>query len=437
MIYTIAEWIATFLESLIIFIFLISTLSFKEQSNKRKYSLTISSFIAFNALIFMINYLYTLEGILTISYILVLILYCRLALQRKLWFQSMLVVIVLLSIYIINITTTLIVSNILQLSSEQVLSMRNPLRIFLLVFTKILFIIVLYIIRNLFTTRKMIFSTTQCIIFFLSLCFSLCASITFEKIQLENNVSGFESNLVTICLILINCLFLVVTYLISSQNTERIKNEILRVQIESDKKNVEEAVVWNKKIETIQHDMKNHLYCISDLIENNEKERAINYLEKIIDKSVKAIPSQILTNHSSFNAVLNLKKNQCDEKQIDFKCFVPETLPDFDDMDLCIVISNLLDNAIEAEIKEEYAAIDLSISIIGNYLNIRLKNRISRSVLKNNQKLQTTKSDKEHHGLGILSVMDVVQQNDGMHEFYEDDNWFVANVMLKLNASLK
>lgn len=112
-------------------------------------------------------------------------------------------------------------------------------------------------------------------------------------------------------------------------------------------------------------------------------------------------------------------------------------MPDFDDMDLCIVISNLLDNAIEAEIKEEYAAIDLSISIIGNYLNIRLKNRISRSVLKNNQKLQTTKSDKEHHGLGILSVMDVVQQNDGMHEFYEDDNWFVANVMLKLNASLK
>lgn len=435
MIYTIAEWIATFFESVIIFTFLIKVLSFKEQSNMRKYCITSVAFVIFNTIIFMLNCFYTLEGVLSVLYLFVLVLYCKSALRRKIWFQCFIIILVFVSMYVINIIVSLVASFIMKISVEQIILMRNPLRIFLLIFTKILLIIFLYITGNLILKRKMIFSTIQCFVICLISCISLGTCTTFEKIKIENEISGFESNIITICMLLINCLFLVVIYLIASQNNEKLKNELLKIQIESEKKNTQQSVIWNKKIETIQHDIKNHLYCISDLIENNENERAVSYIEKIIEKSAKSIPNQISTNHPAFNAIINLKKNQCDEKQIDFKCFVPETLPDFDDIDLCIVISNLLDNAIEAEVKEEYPVIDFSMAIVGNYLSIRMKNRISKSVLQNNKKLKTTKKDKEHHGLGILSIIEVVQQNDGMHEFYEEENWFVSNVMLKINTA--
>lgn len=383
----------------------------------------------------MLNCFYTLEGVLSVLYLFVLVLYCKSALRRKIWFQCFIIILVFVSMYVINIIVSLVASFIMKISVEQIILMRNPLRIFLLIFTKILLIIFLYITGNLILKRKMIFSTIQCFVICLISCISLGTCTTFEKIKIENEISGFESNIITICMLLINCLFLVVIYLIASQNNEKLKNELLKIQIESEKKNTQQSVIWNKKIETIQHDIKNHLYCISDLIENNENERAVSYIEKIIEKSAKSIPNQISTNHPAFNAIINLKKNQCDEKQIDFKCFVPETLPDFDDIDLCIVISNLLDNAIEAEVKEEYPVIDFSMAIVGNYLSIRMKNRISKSVLQNNKKLKTTKKDKEHHGLGILSIIEVVQQNDGMHEFYEEENWFVSNVMLKINTA--
>ncbi len=434
MIYTIAEYVATIIESIIIFAFLANVLHFKEQSNIKKYGITTVAFLVFNTLIFMVNWFYTLEGILAILYLMVLILYSKLTLQRKIWFQIFIIILVFVSIYVINIIVSLGTSIIMNISVEQVILMRNPLRIFLLIFTKILLIIFLYIIGNLFLKRKMIFSTVQCIVICLIICISLGTCATFEKVKIENGISGLESNIITICMLLINCLFLVVIYLIASQNNEKIKNELHKMQIESEKKNTQQSVIWNKKLETIQHDIKNHLYCISDLIEKNENERAINYIEKIIEKSVKSIPNQICTNHPAFNAVINLKKNQCNEKQIDFKCFVPEALPDFDDMDLCIIIANLLDNAIEAEMNEEFPAMNFNMSLVGNYLNIKIKNRISKSVLQNNKGLKTTKTDKEHHGLGILSVMDVVQHNDGMCEFFEEENWFVANVMLKLNV---
>ena len=434
MIYTIAEYVVTIIESIIIFTFLINVLHFKEQSNIKKYSMTAIAFATYNLLVFMLNWFYTLEGILTVLYLLLLIIYCKLTLQRKIWFQCIMVTLVYVCIYIINITIALFVSKSLNISTEEIFLMRNPMRLFLLAFTKILLIVFLFVIKNLVTKRKIYFNTIQCLTIFLFLTVSICASITFEKIQLKNDFSGIESSIITTCLIAINILLLFIVYLISSKNNEKIKNELHKMQIESEKKNTQQSVIWNKKLETIQHDIKNHLYCISDLIEKNENERAINYIEKIIEKSVKSIPNQICTNHPAFNAVINLKKNQCNEKQIDFKCFVPETLPDFDDMDLCIIIANLLDNAIEAEMNEEIPAMNFNMSLVGNYLNIKIKNRISKSVLQNNKGLKTTKTDKEHHGLGILSVMDVVQHNDGMCEFFEEENWFVANVMLKLNV---
>lgn len=435
MIYTIAEYAATITENAIIYIFLMNILHLKEMSNVKKYGITITMFMIHNLLVYTFNSLYILEGALIVFYIINLMIYCRLVSKDKIWVQLFLCCTTIAAVHIVAIMFLTVTSNIINITVEQLVLIKSPLRIFTLVFTKILFALFLYVIRKFIIKSKMNFSMVQYIGITLFLFTTIEVNTIYEKIKLENELTGLEFDIITICMMLIICLFLVVIYFIAAQNSEKTKNELYKMQIESEKKNTEQAVMWNKKIETIQHDMKNHLYCISDLVSKNENERVINYIEKILEKSVRTIPNQVCTNHTAFNAVVNLKKSQCDEKQIDFKCFVPETLPDFDDMDLCIVVANLLDNAIEAEMTEEFPTIELSMSVVGNYLSIKIKNRISKSVLQDNKKLTTTKKDKEHHGLGILSVVDVVEQNDGMYEFYEEKNMFVANVMLKLKLT--
>ncbi len=437
MIYTIAEYVATITENAIAFIFLLNTLHLKEMSDVKKYGITITMFMIHNLLVFTLNSLYIMEGVLNLFYLINYMIYCRLVSKDKIWFQLFVSCIIIAVMQIIAITFLTVTANIMNMTVEQLVLIKNPLRIFTLAFTKILLVLFLYVIRKFIKKCKINFSMTQYIGIILFLFISMEVGMIYETMKLENELTALEFDIISMCIILIICLFIFVIYLIASQNNERIKNELYKMQIESEKKNMEQAVMWNNKIETIRHDMKNHLYCISDLASKNENERVINYIEKILEKTVKTIPNQVCTNHTAFNAVINLKKSQCDEKEIDFKCFVPETLPDFDDMDLCIVVANLLDNAIEAEMTEEFPMIEFSISEVGNYLSIKIKNRISKSVLQDNKKLKTTKKDKEHHGLGILSVVDVVEQNDGMYEFYEEKNLFVANVMLKLSSIKK
>lgn len=125
----------------------------------------------------------------------------------------------------------------------------------------------------------------------------------------------------------------------------------------------------------------------------------------------------------------------CDENQIDIKYFVLEEFPKIDETDLCVILANLLDNAIEAASKEEKRNIRLSTNIVGNYFRIVVQNQIARSVLKNNKNLGTTKKNQKIHGFGLQSVEDAVVRNDGMSNFSEENGWFVADIMLKIHES--
>lgn len=66
-----------------------------------------------------------------------------------------------------------------------------------------------------------------------------------------------------------------------------------------------------------------------------------------------------------------------------------------------------------------------------NYLSIVIGNKIEKSVLSVNSSLKTSKSNKEQHGFGIQSVKQIADKYYGMTDFYEQDNMFYADIMLK------
>lgn len=92
-----------------------------------------------------------------------------------------------------------------------------------------------------------------------------------------------------------------------------------------------------------------------------------------------------------------------------------------DQIDTGILFGNLLDNAIEAAENTVTKHVSLMVQIKGEYLSILVSNSIDSSVLEHNQQLNSSKTDKELHGIGLKSVKTVVEKYAGMIQFLEGE----------------
>lgn len=135
------------------------------------------------------------------------------------------------------------------------------------------------------------------------------------------------------------------------------------------------------------------------------------------------------------DAVLNSKIQEMNGQSImpDINVEFPENstiLPN----DLCTILSNLLDNAIEAVEKlENNRMIKLTMRKANFFLFIRVFNPCSQ-----NQKFEvfpaTTKENTSLHGWGLRSVKDAVERYDGTMECINENYEFIVNIMLPFDG---
>ena len=99
--------------------------------------------------------------------------------------------------------------------------------------------------------------------------------------------------------------------------------------------------------------------------------------------------------------------------------------------DICTIIGNLLNNAIEAY-KEDFNNYEIRINLNGtkSVYQIEIANTIKESVLSGNKALKTSKSDTKNHGIGIKSVKSRAEKYNGKTQFTEENGQFVARVWL-------
>ncbi len=435
MIYTVSEWLATISESLIIFFFLVKILSYKNMAQSKKIIGTVVFCCLQCTFSLILDQFFVFEGLYVIITIFIYLLFCWIMLEKPIWFQTIVVLLIFACLFTINISTMLVTSLLIHSTSADVLLLRNPVRILLLFITKALLVFTLIILTNIFEKKKVIFHVSQCIVMAIVLLTTFFAGVVLEEIVIDTDVASWEVSAIVICMIAINILLFFVLYLTSSRNRVENNQALLKLQIANEQQKLQDSIRWNTEVNTLRHDLKNHLLCISEYIRLQQTDAAMEYIEKLTGQVKKELPYHMMTSSVAVNAILDLKRLVCDENQIDIKYFVLEELPKMDETDLCVILANLLDNAIEAASKEEKRQIRLSMEIVGNYFRIVVQNQIAESVLKNNKKLGTTKKNRKIHGFGLQSVEDAVERNDGMSNFSEENGWFVADVMLKIHES--
>jgi two-component sensor histidine kinase len=190
----------------------------------------------------------------------------------------------------------------------------------------------------------------------------------------------------------------------------------------------------SKRLKKIRHDIKNHLMNAAMLIDNGETDKARELLQEISDSADKLQPvlSQS-TGNSLIDAIVAYKSAVCESRDIKF-VYQLELLPEIKMSlsDISSVLSNLLDNAIEAAEKAETATVNVRIFTYKNYITIIVKNTFSRLFKENTGKLSSKKDDRESHGLGMEIINEICGQNGGVYKYRTDGIWFTSSVLMKI-----
>lgn len=184
-----------------------------------------------------------------------------------------------------------------------------------------------------------------------------------------------------------------------------------------------------KSIRLLRHDMRNHLAAILALLTGEKTKQAVNYLQELLDSRALQGCGRFCSNETA-NAVLQAKAEEITQMglEYEFRAEIPENLS-VSDIDLCSLIGNALDNAIRAAVSASDHRIVVRCRCDKGLFMFKVTNAFAGKLDEN---LHTTKSDKEHHGLGLSRMREIAAQYGGQLETNITDQRFELIVFLPL-----
>lgn len=226
-------------------------------------------------------------------------------------------------------------------------------------------------------------------------------------------------------------LFLFIIYFVMESREEKMKltfSEMRNALLEENYKAINEIYMSNSKL---YHDLNNHLNVLYQLLDEGNGEEAKEYIKEISQPMMK-LSKVVWTGTDVVDVIINSKIEKMKEMDISYEINVefPQNtniLPH----DMCTILANLLDNAIEAtEAVEDSGNVELTIRKINHFLVIKVCNSCIEKKEKFVDYPTTTKENKELHGWGLPSVRDAVEKYNGTLKCTNEGNQFIVKIML-------
>ncbi len=206
-----------------------------------------------------------------------------------------------------------------------------------------------------------------------------------------------------------------------------IEKKVAAFEAEILQKYYEEVENMYTKMRGWRHDYRHHIQTMKVHAAHGEYEEIDRYLD-MLDDDLTNVETVIRTGNRMADAILNSKLSMAAQKQIQVKAEarIPVNLT-ISEVDLCIVIGNLLDNAMDAcvELPVEERLIRIYMEMKGNYLYLSLLNTAGG---KKKSSFTTTKG--EGHGLGLSRIDAIVKKYGGYVKRASEDNAFSTEVLL-------
>lgn len=440
--WSLIENAASLVECIIITGFTTLVLGYKNPRHKYlKY--IIYTLAVFIDCIFLVNYLppkiaETFPGILQI---LISFIYALLFLQGTVFLKCYISFISNYMIFLINIPVMLIFSGILNSSVHTTIYMQGFIRIVILVLTKVLYFLLTFVFYKWYkhNLKHADFRLNNFEWFSMLLLSAISFAIGLYIFQ--TNINQFKPIVITVSSLTALAINALVLHCLLRSAQNRYKAEEIKFyQLENQamKTNLDNYIKQEAEISKIKHDMENVALTTTTLLQEHDYAKLEKHFSQIInDLQVTDILHTDIKN-VYLNAIIQQKYTKCKSKikNVNFTCAADETfrkkeeIANIDIIDLCTIIANLLDNAIEAYTECNDYDIRINLDYINNSYRIEISNTIKGSVLSGNKTLKTSKSDTKNHGIGIKSVKSRAEKYNGKTQFTEENGQFVARVWL-------
>lgn len=433
-IWKLLELVATIFDGFILtrFVFLTLNCNLKYRANKVKYFI---SSIGYAIIISIMNSVTVFEGLGGVIYTVYAFLISLFLLQGtviKKLFVSILNNIIAL---FVNVLVSSAVSAAFKEDISVIYTKQSPVRLIAVISAQILMFIFCDLLIKIIGQDKLSLNKKEWFLILTTFVFSFVTIAIIHITQTYYDIPETAALLMLFAEISSVILFVASFYIIfalSRSNKESEELRILRQQHEYRIQYANNIKMQYDEIRRIRHDMKQSYLVIDSLMSDKKYTEANEYIKSNISNLGK---SEVIIDvgNDFVNAILNSKLTFAKSAGIEVICSSTNNIWGIDDTDLCSLLGNMLDNAIEAcEKCSGEKLIETSISIRDNKCSIIVSNSVEAEILKNNKALKTTKKDTENHGFGVRSIRAIAEKYGGVVNFYQERNMFNCQVVLML-----
>lgn len=283
-------------------------------------------------------------------------------------------------------------------------------------------------------TAEIFIKGRQYVLLYTCAIFSACVMGISELISSREDVTLQNLNLygmamTGICLL---CLVYALWNGIVLYNEREYEHQIeeLNTYIHLQKQQFDAVIRNDVQLRAYRHDMRAHLYALQAMCIENKEEQIAEYIKRNITES-EIFQTVVYTGDIAVDAILQNLREEAEKQGItvDYQCHLTEERSILL-YDLCTILSNLLNNAMEASMTvTRERKIMLKMCTYDDSMYIYLANTASHPAKIMDGVLITSKAEK-NHGLGSRNVKQVIDRYHGSIEYKNEDGWFSVEIFL-------
>lgn len=185
------------------------------------------------------------------------------------------------------------------------------------------------------------------------------------------------------------------------------------------------------EMDRFRHDINNHIIIMQELLSGGQYDRALAYMDRLLEsKNINYFP--VLTGNEITDILVKMKYQKMQDMQIALQVAGNfNVISHMEPMDICVIFSNALDNAIEAcEKVEENRYIEIAAKEFSCYTMVCLKNPLPEEVRDKKAFSRTSKENKKQHGFGIGNIRMTLAKYQGELSYEQKENEMITRMVL-------
>lgn len=339
--------------------------------------------------------------------------------------------------YIISYCLIMIIGKSIDISEGISLILApGTIRMIYILINKLLQIAIFVSFHKLYSKLKLLNKKNIFLLFAVTTLSYIVMSILTNLVLTDSLISLQTAVIFSLFFIILTIVISIISVVISSKyQNEKREKELIALTNTLMEKNYTEIKHAQDIIRKQVHDFKNHILTIDGML--SEDSNAKKYTKELLETSYQ----QAQNCHSGneiIDSIINCKMNEATNQNIEFNHkILLNTKLNISFVDICAILANQIDNAIEACVKipnDKERFVKVEIWNKESFVFFKVTNTVFQNPFDNSHNLKTTKDNSDYmHGFGIKNIQETASKYGGTLKNDYSNNCFISLVMVSNN----